>query len=85
MSKHSKIIKQIDQIATDANKIIVWTSAFKAIGDLYKDEKHADENLVTLTDARICNHFEKCSCDNPTIKWLNIFEEDIVAFSLIKE
>ena len=85
--KLAKVI-QIAQMAEDAEEIIIMTDAFKARGKLFKDKSKAIEGVVTLTDATICPHFEACECKtsvNTQHEWLNIFEENIIAFTVIKK
>ncbi|MFA6988877.1 MAG: hypothetical protein WC197_02305 [Candidatus Gastranaerophilaceae bacterium] len=84
--KLAKVI-QIAQMAENAEEIIIMTDAFKARGKLIKDKSKTVEGVVTLTDATICPHFDICECKkslNSKHEWLNIFEENIIAFTIIK-
>lgn len=85
--KLAKVI-QIAQMAENAEEIIIMTDAFKARGKLFKDQSKAVEGIITLTDATICPHFDICECKNTLnskVEWLNIFEENIIAFTVIKK
>lgn len=91
------IVEKIVKLAEDRDnaKIIVFTETFKVLGKLYID-KDFEKGILTLKDATICDCFEdcdfgddcvceECGCEEyPNYDWLNIIDEKIVAFSLIK-
>ncbi len=81
-------VEQIFKIAQNANcsdRIIVFVNSFKIVGRLYKD-KYVD-GILTLVNATICNSLEnfECSFSHHSYKWLNIFEDEIIAFSVTDE
>ena len=85
--KLAKVI-QIARMAENAEEVVIMTDAFKARGKLFKDQSKAVEGVITLTDATICPHFDVCECKNSGNshhEWLNIFEENIIAFTVIKK
>jgi hypothetical protein len=80
-----KRILDIYELTPNAKEVVIFTSAFKARGKLLTDKRKIKDELVTLTDAVICPHFEKCQCEENAhyLEWLNIFDKDILAFSIL--
>lgn len=86
MGLKRETILYVAQDAGEANKVIVWTNSFRAEGTLFKDKENFERNVITLMDAHICNPFEKCTCEGrSTIKWLNIFEDEVISFSVVQD
>ena len=87
MSERLAKIIAISDKANHTNEVEIWTKCFKVTGKLYKDKDRAIEGVVTLQDAKICQHFGECECKTETIthEWLNIFEDKIIAFTAIKK
>ncbi len=83
--KQRKIIEISNQANTD--EIELWTNSFKARGILLKDLVKATEGVVTLINARIIPIFSDSGCVNEVIvqDWLNVFEEQIIAFTAIRK
>lgn len=92
----SEQILKLAQESNNAEKIIIFTDSFKVYGRLYT-EKSREKGIITLQDAMICDAFDDCdfgendSCDEcgcedyPSYDWLNIIDEKIIAFSLLKD
>ena len=85
MSDKIKRIFEIYEISHNPKEVVIFTSAFKAKGKLLIEKSKIKDDIATLTDAVICPHFEECQCEEnaQNIAWLNIFEKDIIAFSII--
>ncbi len=89
-------IYKLAKESNDTDKIIIFTNSFKVYGTLYGGE-NKEKDILTLQDAMICDSFDdcdfgdNCSCDEcgcndyPSYDWLNITNDNIVAFSLLKE
>ena len=85
MSDKIKRIFEIYEISHDPKEVVIFTSAFKAKGKLLIEKSKIKDDIITLMDAAVCPHFENCQCEENAhcIKWLNIFEKDIIAFSVM--
>lgn len=85
MSEKMHKILEVSKMAEGETEIVVWTEAFKVKGKLYTEQAKIEEGVVTLTDAIVCRHFEDCQCDENShyYKWVNVFEEHVVGFSII--
>ncbi len=83
MNKTEKII-EIANDANDADRIVVFTSSFKVVGMIYKKSDMISKGILTLTNATICNSLEnfECTFSHHKYEWLNLFEDEIVAFSV---
>ena len=84
MKKKCELIREMHEECTKHGdkKICLLTHAFKAKGELYTEKE--TEGLITLTNVQICTNYTNCDCDtteHKNIEWLNIFAEDIIAFS----
>ena len=79
------MIFEIYELTPNAKEIVIFTSAFKTRGKLLTDKNKVKDELITLMDAVICPHFEKCQCEENAqyLEWLNIFEKEILAFSIL--
>lgn len=73
----------------EADKVVVFTNAFKVFGTLLKDKSKTEKEIVTLFDVTICNYFEDCECgcscasSNINYEWFNIPEDKVVSFSIL--
>lgn len=85
MTDRIKKVFEIYELAPNAKEVVIFTSAFKARGKLLTDKTKIKDAILTLKDAVICPHFEKCQCEENAqyIEWLNIFEREILAFSIL--
>ncbi len=85
MSDKIKRIFEIYEISHNPKEVVIFTSAFKTKGKLLIEKSKIKDDIITLMDAVVCPHFENCQCEeNPQyIEWLNIFDKDIIAFSII--
>ena len=68
------------------NHIIVFTKGFKAIGEFSFQSEI--KGVITLKKVKIFSYATNCECetnpgDNIEVAWLNIFAQDIIAFSFI--
>lgn len=85
----SKVIKKILSIASSANgsdNIEVWTNTFKVVGTLITDQSVIVDDIVTIKNAKICKHFGECECGKDQTEcsnWLNILDDQIIAFSIL--
>lgn len=69
-----------------SSQVEIWTNTFKATGSLFKRDNEIVEGVVTLKNAKvypIFNEDSKCSCTSVEREWLNIFEDKIIAFTVI--
>lgn len=82
--KLKKMIEIADQ-AGNSSEIEIWTSTFKARGTLLKDANKAVEGIVSLINARMIPTFTESEgpLDIVVHNWLNIFEDEIIAFTVI--
>lgn len=85
MSEKLNEILEISQMADGEKEAVIWTGSFKVKGKLYTDQAKLKEGIVTFTDAVVCHHFDDCKCKDEAAcyKWINIFEEHIIAFSIL--
>ncbi|MCR4880797.1 MAG: hypothetical protein K6A44_02445 [bacterium] len=85
MKKKCELIREFAQECDKSGKkyLCILTKGFKAKGYLYTEKEI--EGLITLTDARIKPYMKGGECENNSeqkhLEWLNIFADDIVAFS----
>ena len=86
MNKTEKII-EIAKDANDSYGIIVFTASFKVVGTIVKDSDMISKGILTLKNATICNALEnfECSFSHHVYDWLNVFEDEIIAFSITNE
>ena len=84
MNKVEKILDIAKKIE-ETNKIIVFTHSFKALGTIVTESDMNSKGVLTLRNAFICSSFENfdCTISHHSYEWLNLFEEQIVAFSII--
>ena len=86
MKKKCELIREIAKECTEhgAKELCLVTKIFKAKGKLYTEKEI--EGLITLKPAVIKLFADDCECETTSehkeIEWLNIFAEDIIAFSI---
>lgn len=84
-------LKKILEIAEKAGskKIEIWTSSLKIEGELFDDREKIEKGVVSLKNAVIsslageCNCGDNCTCKTGKYDWFNIFEDRIIAFTII--
>ena len=66
--------------------IVIYTKGFKTCGEYIN--KDNVRHLVTLKNAKIYSYATNCECETTPshheVNWLNIFSEDIIAFSFVE-
>ena len=83
-----KIIKEIYEKNNEHEykNLVVYTKGFKAIGEYIEEKNYT--NLITIKKARIFSYATNCECETNVplceIEWLNIFSEEIIAFSFVE-
>lgn len=88
MSKLKKILEIAEK--TGSKKIEVWTKTLKAEGELFNDKEKLEKGIVSLNNAYIsslvgeCHCGDSCTCKAGKYEWFNIFEDHIVAFTVLK-
>lgn len=85
MVDKTKRLFEIYELAKDPKEVIIFTAAFKARGELLTDKTKIKDEVITLIDAVVCPPFEKCQCEEQAQyhEWLNIFDKEIIAFSIV--
>ena len=86
MNKVESIMK-IAQNVDNSDKIILFSKSFKVVGTIVKESDMISKGILTLRNATVCNSLEnfECSFSHHVYKWLNIFEDEIIAFSITNE
>jgi len=86
MNKTEKILK-IAKEAGNADRVIVFVNSFKIVGHLYQESDMIEKGILTMQNATVCNSLEnfECTFSHHTYKWLNIFEDEIIGFSITNE
>ncbi len=86
MNKTERILK-IAKEANESDRIIVFVNSFKIVGHLHKESEMHEKGILTLKDATVCNSLEnfECTFSHHTYKWLNVFEDEIIAFSISQD
>ncbi|MEI7474391.1 MAG: hypothetical protein WCK67_06385 [bacterium] len=82
--KFEKILKIAD--VAHSSRIELWTPTFKAVGVLYKSDDKVVDGLVTLTNVKVYPLFSEngeSTCLSVDRDWLNIFEDKVIAFTVI--
>ena len=81
------IAEKIEERTEQKMKIIVFTHSFKALGNLVTESDMISKGILSLQNAIICSSFENfdCTTAHHSYEWLNLFEDQIVAFSIIDE
>ena len=85
MKKKCELIREIAQDCVEhgAKELCIMTKYFKAKGHLHTEKEI--EGLITLTNAHIKPYKVPSECEinneHKTLEWLNIFADDIIAFS----
>lgn len=85
MVDKTKRLFEIYELTNNPKEVIIFTAAFKARGKLLADKMKIKDDIITLTDAVVCPPFEKCQCEEQAQyhEWLNIFDKEIIAFSVV--
>ncbi|MDD3419598.1 MAG: hypothetical protein PHE78_03235 [Candidatus Gastranaerophilales bacterium] len=80
-----KRIFEIYELSENPKEVVIFTKAFKARGILLSDKEKVLDEVITLKDAVVCQPFDKCQCEEHAQyhEWLNIFDKDIIAFSVL--
>jgi len=71
-----------------SNEILIWTNHLKIHGFVYTEKENRIKDMLTLNGALVCTHHDReCDCtqDKNRLKWLNIAEDRIVAFSILQD
>ena len=86
MSEKLEKIIAIAQQAKDSDFTEIWTPTYIARGYLVKDKNQIVDKVVTLKNVQIFPIFDECetSTDGINREWLNIFEDQIISFTIIK-
>ena len=88
MGDKIKKILAVSESAEHSDQIELWTKTFKVFGTLLTDQSKLIEDVVTIKDAKICKHFDGCECGKGKTEcsqWLNVFEDQIIAFSILRK
>lgn len=85
----SEKLKKIIEIANDANhsnEVEIWTNSFRARGIIVKEPGRTVDGIISLADARIIPFITDIenSVDIILHNWLNIFEDQIIAFTVLR-
>lgn len=81
-NKLEKIIKIAEE--TGSEEIEVWTNSFKAMGTIFKDKERIEKGIISLQNPIVSPLFIEDECADSTYDWLNIFEEQVIAFTVVK-
>ncbi len=82
MSKLSKIIEIAEQAGSE--EIEVWTNSFKAMGTLLKDKNRVEKGIISLQNPIVSPLFIENECTDSAYDWLNLFEEQVIGFTIVK-
>lgn len=82
MSKLEKIIEIAEQ--SGSVEVEVWTNSFKAMGTLLKDKDRIEKGIVSIQNPIVSPLFIECDATDSAYDWLNIFEDQIIAFTLVR-
>jgi len=82
MSKLKKIIEIAEQAGS--TEVEIWTNSFKAMGTLLKDKDRIESGIISLQNPIVSPLLVECECTDSMYDWLNIFEEQIIAFTVVK-
>ena len=82
MSKLKKIIDIATQ--AQATEIEIWTNSFKVMGCLFNDKERIEKGIVTLQNAIVSPLFVEVECADTRYDWLNIFEDQVIGFTIVK-
>ncbi len=82
----SKRLEKIIKIAEEAGseEIEIWTNSFKAMGTLFKDKERIEKGIVSIQNPIISPLFVENECTDTTYDWLNVFEDQVIAFTVVK-
>jgi len=82
MTKLEKIIEIADQAAS--TQIEVWTNSFKVMGTLLRDKSRIEKGIISLENPIISPLLVECEGTDSMYDWLNIFEDQVIAFTILK-
>ncbi len=82
MSKLRKIIEIAEMTGSD--EIEVWTDSFKVMGTLFKDSERIEKGIVSIKNPIISPLLIENECTDSAYDWLNLFEDQIIAFTIVK-
>lgn len=82
MSKLQKIIDIAE--LTGSEEVEVWTNSFKVMGTLLKDKSRIEKGIISIQNPIISPHLIENECTDTAYDWLNIFEDQIIAFTIVK-
>ena len=86
MSEKLKKIISIAEQANHSDLMEIWTNTYIARGHLIKSDNQIVEGLVSLKNVKIFPIFSECEATNGAIErqWLNIFEDQVISFTVIR-
>lgn len=88
MAKLKKILEIADN--ADSAKVEIWTESFKASGTVFNDKNKLEKGIVSLKNVSVlsllglCECEGDCSCKADEYEWFNIFEDHVIAFTVLK-
>lgn len=82
MTKLEKIIEIAEKTGSD--EVEVWTNSFKAMGTLFKDKDRIAKGIISIQNPIVSPLFIECDKTDSTYDWLNIFEDQIIAFTVVR-
>ncbi len=82
MSKLKKIIEIAEQAGSE--EIEIWTNSFKAMGTLLKDKDRIEKGIVSIKNPIVSPLFIENECTDSAYDWLNLFEDQIIGFTIVK-
>lgn len=79
-------LEQIIKIAEEAGsqEVEIWTNSFKAMGTLYKDQNRLEKGIISLKNPIVSPLFIESEFADTQYDWLNIFQDQIIAFTVVK-
>ena len=81
-TKLTKIIKIAEEAGSD--EIEIWTNSFKAMGTLFKEEERVEKGIISIKNPIITPLFKENENEDSPYDWLNIFEDQVIAFTIVK-
>lgn len=81
-NKLEKLIKIAEE--TGSEEIEIWTNSFKAMGTLFKDKDRIEKGVVSIKNPIVSPLFVESECADTTYDWLNIFEDQVIAFTVVR-
>lgn len=79
-------IDQIIKIAEEAGsrEIEIWTNSFKAMGTVFVDKGRIEKGIISIQNPIISPLFIEDERTDSVYDWLNIFEDQVIAFTIVK-